>query len=149
MATKTGGSKELEAYLLNACKQLCEFASNEVYEAINYFIAQYYNEWTPQYYQRSYDMLHSAFKTTVKKQGNGYVAEVGIDYESLNNYEEATGFQIISWANTKGVHGGIDVSNQGADTAVYDDAINSTITSGQLLKDCVMYLRNKGFNIIT
>ena len=144
MATMSGGKKELEAYLLNACKQLCEFASNEVYEAINFFLAQYYSEWQPQYYQRSYDMLHSAFKTTVKKVGNGYQAEVGIDYESLNDYEEATGYQVITWANNS-LHGSLDV---GTDTRVWDDAMDSAINSGQLLSDCITYLKGKGFKII-
>lgn len=145
MTTKTFSTMaELEKALLEQCKELCEFASNEVYSAINYFLAQYYNEWSPQYYQRSYDMLHSAFKTNVKKVGKGYQAEVGIDYESLNNYEDATGFQVISWANNA-LHGSMDV---GTDTRVWDDAMDSTINSGQLLADCITYLKGSGFKII-
>ena len=143
MATMSGGKKELEAYLLNACKQLCEFASNEVYEAINYFLAQYYSEWEGGY-NRSKDFLHSAFKTEVKKHGNGYIAEVGIDFESLDNYENATGFQVVSWAN-QALHGGYDA---GTDTRVWDDAMDSTINSGQLLADCIAYLKGKGFKIV-
>lgn len=140
--------KDLENYLLNTvCKQVCEFAANEVYEAINYFIAQYYSEWEPSFYQRQYDFLHSAFKTTVKKVGNSYVAEVGIDYESLDNYKDATGLQVVTWANTKGIHGGYDASSEGANTAVWDDAMDSTINSGQLLLDCIVYLKGKGFKI--
>lgn len=149
MATKLGGKKELEQYLLGICKELCEFATNEVYEAINFFLSQYYREWKPSEYSRTEEFLRSAFKTEVKKSGNGYRAVVGIDYESLDNYNDATGFEVVSWANEKGIHGGLDVSNQGADTAVFDDAIDSTINSGQLLKDCIEYLRSKGFTIIT
>lgn len=143
MATKIGGKKELEHYIAEQCKQLCEFAANEVYEAISYFLAQYYDEWSPSSYQRSYDLLHSAFKTEVKKNGKGYYVEVGIDYESLNNYEDATGWEVVNWSN-QGLHGSLDV---GTDTRVYDDAIDSTITSGQLLADCILFLKGKGINI--
>ena len=144
MATKTfKNMAELEKALLEQCKELCEFASNEVYEAINYFLAQYYSEWEGSY-QRTKDFLFSAFKTNVKKQGNGYVAEVGIDYESLNNYENATGFQVVTWANNA-LHGGYDA---GTDTRVWDDAMDSTINSGQLLADCITYLKGSGFKIV-
>lgn len=134
---------ELNKLLLEQCKQLCEYASNEVYEAINYFLNQYYTEWEPIQYSRSYDMLHSAFKTTVRKVGNGYEAVVGIDYESLDNYKDATGFEVVTWANSE-LHGGLNVNTN---TRVFDDAINSTISNGQLLKDCVDYLKGKGFTI--
>lgn len=143
----SGGKKELNDYLLNVvCKQVCEYAANEVYSAINYFLAQYYREdWATRQYQRTYDMLHSAFKTTAKKVGNKYVAEIGIDYANLDNYKNATGFEVISWAN-QGLHGGIDV---GTNTRVFDDAIDSTINSGQLLADCIAFLKGKGFKIIS
>lgn len=147
MATKTGGMKELEQYLLKQCNQLCEFASNEVYEAINFFINQYYSEWSPVVYQRTYDMLHSAFKTSVKRVGNGYQAVVGIDYESLDNYKEATGYEVVSWANQRGIHGGLDASGAGASTEVWNDTIDAAINSGQLLADCITYLKSKGFII--
>ena len=140
-----GGKKELNDYLLNVvCKQVCEYATNEVYEAINYFLAQYYHEFEPQFYQRSYDLLHSAFKTTAKKVGNKYVAQIGIDYENLDNYENATGLEIINWANTSGIHGGIKTDGN---TRVWDDALDSTVRNGQLLVDCIAFLKGKGFKI--
>ena len=144
MATRTGGKKELEVFLLERCRELCEFASNEVYEAINFFLAQYYSEWQPSVYQRTYDMLHSAFKTEVKKVGNGYQSIVGIDYESLDSYKDVSGWQAVTYANEE-THGGLNVDTH---TRVFDDAIDSTITSGQLLKDCIVFLRSKGFTVI-
>lgn len=147
MGIKTGGSKELESYMLAMSKQACEYMVEGFYETLNFFLAQYYSEWHPSSYQRGYDLLHSAFKTEVKRVGMGYQAIVGIDYESLDNYKSASGYQVVSWANTKGIHGGLDVSDEGADTAVWDDAYNSAITSGQLIKDCLAFLKVKGINI--
>ena len=144
MATRQiRNSSDLNKMLMGYCRELCELATEEVYSAINYFIIQYYKEWEGSY-QRTEAFLQSAFKTSVKKVGNGYQAIVGIDYESLNEYESATGFQVVSWAN-QGLHGGIDV---GTDTRVWDDAMESTVGSGQLLKDCILYLRGKGIKIV-
>lgn len=146
MAQQIRSMAELEKLLLEQCRQLCELAANEVYEAINFFLAQYYSEdWEGRSYQRTEEFLHSAFKTNVKRVGNGYQAEVGIDYESLDSYYAATGYQVVNWSNM-GLHGGIDV---GTDTHVFDDAIDVTINNGQLLKDCIAFLRGKGFKIIT
>jgi len=136
---------ELEKMIQQQAKQLCEHAANEVYETINFFINQYYSEWTPAIYQRTYDFLHSAFKTNVIQNGKSFVAEVGIDYESLNDYQNATGLEIVTWANSE-LHGGLNV---GTHTRVWDDTIESAITSGQLLKDCIDFLKNKGFTVIT
>lgn len=144
MAKQLKNMADIEKMLQQQAKQLCEFAANEVYEAINFFLAQYYSEWEPSVYQRSYDLLNSAFKTTVKQKGNTFYAEVGIDYESLDGYENATGYEVISWANTER-HGGLDV---GTHTRVFDDAVDSTINSGQLLADCIVFLKGKGFTII-
>lgn len=140
----SGSKKELNDYLLNVvCKQVCEYAANEVYSAINYFLAQYYREYTPISYIRSEQFLRSAFKTTAKKSGNRYVAEIGIDYESLDDYENATGYEIVFWSN-QALHGNVDV---GTNTRVWDDAMSSTIYSGQLLADCIAFLKGKGFKI--
>lgn len=146
----SGGMKELEKYMLQQCKALCEMASIEFEETVNYFLAQYYKEdWDSRKYDRTKALLHSCFRTEVKKRGNGYYSEVYIDYESLNDYENATGFQVVTWANTKGIHGGFDASGFGADTAVWDDSIDSAINSGQLFKDCITFLRSKGLTVIT
>jgi hypothetical protein len=139
---------DLEKVMMQQCKNICELMANEVYETLNYFLNQYYTEWTPVSYSRTYDLLHSAFKTKVEQVGNSYQAVVGIDYESLDNYKDATGYEVVSWSNQKGIHGGLDVSDQGANTAVWDDTIETAIHSGQLLKDCIEYLKGKGFKIV-
>ena len=148
MAVKSGGFSALEEYVSEQARKTCGFALEEVYQAINFFLAQYYNEWTPKRYQRSNDFLHSAFKSTIKKRGNGWYAEVGIDYDSLTGYENATGLQVVTWANERGNHGNFDASSEGANTAVWQDAMDSTINSGQLLSDCITFLRAKGLTVI-
>jgi hypothetical protein len=140
--------EQFEAFLKNQAKTVCDFGTNEIYEAINYCLNQYYTEWTPDSYNRTEQLLRSAFKTTAKWNGNGFIAEVGIDFDSLD-YDEATGFDVVSWANQSGIHGGLDVSSEGADTRVFDDAVDMTIRNGQLLRDVINLLKSKGITVIT
>jgi hypothetical protein len=142
MTTYGRNAKDLEKYLKNLAKQVCDYASNVVYEAINYYLNQYYLEFDPVSYRRTEQLLRSAFKTKSVWSGSAWTAEVGIDYESLD-YNEATGYDVISYAN-QGLHGGIDV---GSDTHVYDDAINKTIRNGQLIEDIIKYIQDKGIRV--
>ncbi len=38
-------------------------------------------------------------KTEVRIEGNQCIAYVYIDYDSMDSYENATGFQVAEWAN--------------------------------------------------
>lgn len=142
MTTYGRNAKDLESYLKKLAKQVCDYASNVVYEAINYYLNQYYQEWTPEYYKRTEQLLRAAFKTKSVWAENAWTAEVGIDYDSLD-YDEATGYDVVNYAN-QGLHGGIDV---GSDTHVYDDAINKTIKNGQLIEDIIKYIQAKGIRV--
>lgn len=143
MTTFGKNSKDLENYLKLKAKQVCDYASNIVYEAINYYLNQYYQEWTPASYIRTEQLLRSAFKTKATFTGNSWNAEVGIDYDSLD-YIDAEGYNVVNFANS-GLHGGLEV---GTDTHIYDDAIDKTIRNGQLLDDIIKYIQGKGITVI-
>lgn len=68
---------------------------------------------------------------------------VYIDYESMDNYVNATGFQVAAWANT-GLHGGLSVSHK---PHVWDDTLENTIDNGSLLQLAIQYLRSQGFSV--
>ena len=136
---------ELQKMLEKQARDICEMAANEVYEAINYYLSQYYSEWEPKLYLRTESMLHSAFKTKVVQVGNSFKAEVGIDYEALDDYIDATGWEVVNWANTE-EHGGMNVNTH---TRVFSDAVDNTINNGQLLADCIEFLRKRGFIVIS
>ena len=72
------------------------------------------------------------------------MASVYIDYDSMDNYYNATGYEVVSWAN-QGLHGGLDVGNN--TPHVWDDTIRTTITNGELLKLAIEYLKSKGFSV--
>lgn len=133
--------KALQPVLLGMVNQLAD----EVYETLNYFLNDYYTGWTPQSYQRTRDFLYSAVKTDVKIVRGKAVASVYIDYESMDDYVSATGFQVATWANT-GYHGGLSVSHK---PHVWDDTMDETINNGSLLHSAVSYLRSNGFSVRT
>ncbi len=83
--------------------------AERVYETLNYFLNDYYTGWTPASYRRTEDFLRSAVKVDAKIVGNKCVASVYIDYESMDSYVNATGYQVAAWANT-GLHGGLSVT---------------------------------------
>ena len=132
-------AKALQPTMMGLVNQLAD----EVYKTLNYFLNEYYTGWTPQSYRRTEDFLRSAVKTEAKMKGNRCVASVYIDYESMDDYVNATGFQVATWANT-GYHGGLSVSHK---PHVWDDTMDNTINNGSLLKSAIAYLKSKGFSV--
>lgn len=132
-------AKALQPTMLNMVNKLAD----NVYETLNYFILDYYQGWTPEYYKRTEDFLRSAVKVDAEPYRGGVRASVYIDYESMNNYVDATGFEVATFANT-GTHGGLSVNHK---PHVWDDTMDETVNNGELLKLAVDYLKSKGFSV--
>lgn len=132
-------AKALQPTMLNMVNKLAD----NVYETLNYFILDYYQGWKPEYYRRTEDFLRSAVKVDAEPYRGGVRASVYIDYESMNNYVDATGFEVATFANT-GTHGGLSVNHK---PHVWDDTMDETVNNGELLKLAVDYLKSKGFSV--
>ena len=143
MAIHISNMNDLEKALQPVMKGLVNQLADEVYETLNYFLNDYYTGWTPTSYQRTKDFLYSAVKTEAKMKGNKCVASVYIDTDSMDNYVNATGFQVATWAN-EGLHGKLSVSHK---PHVWNDTMDNTINNGSLLKSAVAYLKSKGFSV--
>lgn len=132
--------KALQPVMLGMIDELSE----RVYQTLNYFLQEYYNSYDPKSYSRQYDFLHSAIKVEPKIKGNKVTASVFIDTDYMDNYYNATGYQVASWAN-QGLHGGL---NTGGNTPhVWDDTMKTTVENGELLNLALDYLRRKGFSV--
>ncbi len=136
--------KELEKALLPNMKEMVNIMATKVYETLNYFLQEYYNSYQPSSYRRQYDFLRSAIKVEPKIVGSKVVASVYIDTDSMDNYYNATGHQVATWAN-QGLHGGLDVETNTPN--VWDDTIEETVKNGELLKAAMQYLKNKGYDV--
>lgn len=144
MAKHISNMNQLQEALMPTMVKMVDELAERVYETLNYFLQEYYNSYDPKSYRRQYDYLRSAVKVEPKIKGSKVTASVYIDTESMDNYYNATGFQVASWAN-QGLHGGL---NAGSKTPhVWDDTMDNTVNNGELLKLAVEYLRSKGFSV--
>lgn len=113
------------------------------HETLNYFLQDYYAGYDPSSYQRTKDFLYSAVKVDAHPYKGGVKASVYIDYESMNNYVNATGFQVATFAN-QGTHGGLEVEHK---PHVWDDTMRETVDNGELLRMAIDYLKSHGFSV--
>lgn len=144
MAKHISNMDELEKALQPTLLKMVDVMATRVYETLNYFLQEYYDSYNPVSYRRQYDFLRSAVKVEPKIVRNKAVASVYIDYESMDNYYNATGLQVTKWAN-RGLHGGLDVGNN--TPHVWDDTMDATVNNGELLKAAIQYLKSKGFSV--
>ena len=135
---------QLQAALMPTMVKMVDKLAERVYETLNYFLQEYYNSYDPKSYRRQYDFLRSAVKVEPKIKGSKVTASVYIDTESMDNYYNATGFQVAQWAN-QGLHGGLDTNSK--TPHVWDDTMDNTVNNGELLKLAVEYLRSKGISV--
>ena len=105
---------------------------------------EYYESYDPISYRRQEEFLRSVVKVEPKIVRGKVIASVYIDYESLDNYKNASGYQVVNWAN-QGLHGGLDVGDN--TPHVWDDTVDQTVNNGELLHLAVEYLKKKGFSI--
>ena len=131
--------KALQPVMVNMVNKLAE----RVYETLNYYLSDYYTGWTPDSYSRTEAFLRSAVKVDAYPDKGGVRACVYIDYDSMDSYVNATGYQAASWAN-QGMHGGLSVNHK---PHVWDDTMYSTINNGSLLQLAVQYLRSQGIPV--
>ncbi len=144
MAKHIKNMDELAKALQPVMSGMVDELAERVYETLNYFLQEYYNSYDPKSYIRQFDFLRSAVKVEPKVVGNKVTASVYIDTDYMDNYYNATGLQVASWAN-KGLHGGL---NTGDNTPhVWDDTMKTTIENGELLKLAIEHLKSKGFSV--
>lgn len=135
---------ELEKALMGEMAKMVDVLAERVYQTLNFFLQEYYNSYDPLSYRRQYDYLRSAVKIEPKIKGNKVEAYVYIDTNSMDNYYNATGYQVASWAN-QGLHGGMNVGNN--TPHVWNDTMDETVNNGELLKLAMEYLKSKGFSV--
>lgn len=144
MAKRIRNMDDLQKALMPVAKDMVGVLAERVYETLNHFLQEYYNSYDPKSYRRQYDYLRSAVKVEPKIKGNKVTAAVYIDTESMDDYYNATGFQVASWGN-QGLHGGLDT---GSNTPhVWDDTMDATVNNGELLRLAVEYLRSRGISV--
>lgn len=75
---------EVERYVMEQAKDSLEWMQLKVYDIIRKFLNKYYDEFSPEFYERTYQLFSSLVMTDIKKYGNGYIAEVYFDLSKLD-----------------------------------------------------------------
>lgn len=145
MAKHIRNMDELARALQPVMQKVVDKLADRVYETLNYFLQDYYAGYDPSSYQRTKDLLFSAVKVDAEPYNGGVRASVYIDHESLDRYTNASGYQVVKWAN-EGLHGGMEVDHK---PHVWDATIDETVNNGELLRLAVEYLRKEGILVRT
>lgn len=77
-------SEELKRYILLRGEVAVQLAQEKVYAIINRFVKEYYAEFSPSLYERTYQLFRSLVKTDVRQIGNEIIAEVYFDIDLLD-----------------------------------------------------------------
>ena len=99
---------ELKAFLLGKCKAAVVETEKKIYATIKRVLVGFYQEFTPDQYERTSQLLHSLVKSNIISTGNGFEAEVYFDAGALN-YTTGTwsGETVLGVAMESGLpHGG-------------------------------------------
>lgn len=131
-------SKELKNYILKKGERAIAQAQEQVYLVINRFLKEYYAEFNPSLYERTYQLFQSLVKTNVKQVGNGVYAEVYFDLDALDYHmKRLHGHEIANkgWSEEKtleaamtgGTHGGYRAESN---TEVWTESLSVLGTEG-------------------
>ena len=134
---------DLQKTLMPVMTKTVDVMAERVYQTLNYFVDEYYTGWTPDSYRWTFAFLRSAVKADAKPYSNGVRLFVYIDYNSIDDYVNAAGFQVAEWADTS-LHGGMEEKHK---PHVWRDTINETVSNGSLLDMAVQYLRSQGIAV--
>lgn len=77
---------QLKEFLLKKCENALMKSQEQIYQIINRFVKQFYAEFSPEMYERTYQLYQSLVKTDIRHTGSGYEAYVYFDVDALDHY---------------------------------------------------------------
>lgn len=102
---------ELKKFLLSKCKNALIKSQEQVYQIIDRFVKEFYAEFSPEVYERTYQLYRSLVKSDIIPIENGYKAEVYFDLGSLDyvTASQPSGEQVMQAAEW-GRHGAMGLA---------------------------------------
>ena len=64
--------EELRTYILSRSKVAVQLAQEKIYQVISRFVKEYYTEFSPELYDRTYQLFRSLVKTDIVQTLNGW-----------------------------------------------------------------------------
>lgn len=145
----------LKNHILSQSQVAIEQAQEKIAMIINHFLMDYYKEFEPEVYVRTYQLLNSLIKSDVKYTGNGWVAEIyfdigALDYStrivppqfagaSSNNtfHREPWNGGNTAWVLDTAMTGGLPHGGYAGGTAIWTDSMKI------LTKEAIQILKEK------
>ena len=160
--------QELNKLLKQIAYNILSKTRNEIYNAIQKSIKEYYAEYSPAVYERKYRFLNSLVKTEIKQRGNELWCEVKIDEDYLNyaypytgkfnpsyphDYDGrfAMGRDVVNWANRQFPDDDFEGGNHGftIDAGRDDGFWDGTLEEfGDVILLLKKNLKNQGIKIV-
>lgn len=108
MAIVIKSMSDLTKIIESRIQQALKMTQQEIFEVIQKHITDYYHEFTPRMYQRTWEFLDSLIKTNIVKTNGTISCTVEIDrnYLSYRYKGGATGLEVANYANQHS-HGGV------------------------------------------
>lgn len=102
---------ELKKFLMPKIENALVKSQEQVYQIIDRFIKEFYAEFSPEMYERTYQLYRSLVKSEIIPTGNGFEANVYVDIGSLDYVTGArpSGEQVVDAANW-GRHGAMGLA---------------------------------------
>jgi len=119
---------EFESYVKSKMPGAVQMAREKCFQIIDRFVKEYYAEYSPVMYERTYQLYRSLVKSEVRATSNGYECEIYFDASNLD-YKIKT-FNGVTYPNPRGdagatlnsaahgKHGG-----KASGTAIWDEPI--------------------------
>lgn len=113
---------QLKSFLLSKCQNALIKAQEQVYQIIDRFVKEFYAEFSPEMYERTYQLFQSLVKSDIIKTANGYKAEVYFDFSSLvyTSGFSPSGEQVMN-AAAYGGHGAEGLHIIAGGTGIWDE----------------------------
>lgn len=113
---------QLKSFLLSKCQNALIKAQEQVYQIIDRFVKEFYAEFSPEMYERTYQLYRSLVKSDIVPTGNGYKAEVYFDFSSLvyTSGSSPSGEQVMN-AAAYGGHGAEGLHIIAGGTGIWDE----------------------------
>lgn len=134
---------QLESALDKYAAYAVDKMADEVKKKIEEFIKYYYQEYSPEVYQRTWEFLNSVTRTEVRKEGNAWCAEVYIDTSIM--YKNGWSMEGTAIQANQGLHGWYHAVKVG-DSHFWNDAMEE-MHSPMFINKFADFLRSKGLNV--
>ena len=125
------------------CVKAVADAQDQIAEIVESVLQEYYASYSPERYERTYQLLQSCVKSSVVRTGNGATAEVYLDSGMMayTSGSQPSGAQVMEAANA-GVHGAAGLKTVGTNFEKKINSINKLKINPTINSSAVQNINN-------